>query len=51
MESECLFSMSEDNAQLKTQALVHLLKELKKGENCGESYSEEDVARILDIEV
>lgn len=46
------FSVTEDNAQLvKARALTRLLKELEQGENCGQSYSEEEAARILDVEL
>lgn len=44
------FSVTEDNAQLvKARALTRLLKELEEGENCEQTYSEEEVARLLGI--
>ena len=45
------FAVTEDNAELvKAKALTRLLKELKQGEYCAESYSEEETARILGVD-
>lgn len=45
------FSVTEDNAQLvKARALVRLMKELERGENCEQTYSEEEAARLLGVE-
>ena len=46
------FAVTEDNAELvKAKALTRLLKELKQGEDCAESYSEEETARILGVDL
>lgn len=46
------FAVTEDNAEIvKAKALSRLLKELKQGEDCTESYSEEEAARILGVEL
>lgn len=39
------------NVQIeKTRALVQLVKALEQGENCEQSYSEEEAARLLGID-
>ncbi len=46
------FPVTEDNAELvKSKALARLLRELKQGEDCTESYSEEEAARLLGVEL
>lgn len=46
------FAVTEDNAELvKAKALTRLLRELKQGEDCMESYSEEEAARILGVDL
>jgi len=46
------FSVTEDNAQyVKARALARLMKELEQGENCEQTYSEEEAARFLGVEV
>lgn len=43
-------SITEEHAQLaKARALTRLLEELELGENCEQTYSEEEVARLLGI--
>lgn len=45
------FQVTEDNAEIvKAKALARLMKELKKGDDCAEAYSEEDAMRILGID-
>lgn len=44
------FQVTEDNAEIvKAKAMTRLMKELKKGDDCTEVYSEEDAMRILGI--
>ena len=46
------FAVTEDNAELvKAKALTRLLKGLEQGEDCAESYSEEETARILGVDL
>lgn len=43
---------SRPNAQyVKARALVRLMKELEQGENCEQTYSEEEAARFLGIPI
>ena len=45
------FPVTEENAELvKAKALSRLMKELEKGDDCTESYAEEDAIRILGID-
>ena len=45
------FAVTEENAELvKAKALSRLIKELQKGDECTESYSEEEALRLLGIE-
>ena len=44
------FSVTEDNADnMKANALINLMKELKIGMHCSESYSEEETKQILGL--
>ena len=45
------FQVTEDNAEVvKAKALARLMKELKKGDDCTEAYSEKDAMRMLGID-
>ena len=45
------FQVTEDNAEIvKAKSMTRLMKELKKGDDCTEVYSEEDAMRILGID-
>ena len=45
------FAVTEENAELvKAKALSRLMKELQKGDECAESYSEEEALRLLGVE-
>ena len=45
------FAVTEENAELvKAKALSRLMKELQKGDECTESYSEEEALRLLGVE-
>ncbi len=46
------FQVTEDNAEIvKAKALTRLMRELKKGDDCAEVYSEEDTLRLLGVEL
>lgn len=45
------FQVTENNAELvKAKAMTRLMKELKKGDDCTEVYSEEEAMRILGVD-
>ena len=45
------FPVTEENAELiRAKALSRLMKELKAGDDCAESVSEEEAMRILEVE-
>ena len=45
------FAVTEENAEVvKAKALSRLMRELQKGDECAESYSEEDAMRLLGVE-
>lgn len=45
------FQVTENNAELiRAKAMARLLKELKKGDDCAETYSEEEAMRILGVD-
>ena len=45
------FAVTEENAELvKAKALSRLMKELLKGDECTESYSEEEALRLLEAQ-
>lgn len=45
------FQVTENNAELiRAKAMTRLMKELKKGDDCTEVYSEEEAMRILGVD-
>lgn len=45
------FQVTENNAELiRAKAMTRLMKELKKGDDCTEVYSEEETMRILGVD-
>lgn len=45
------FQVTENNAELvKAKAMTRLMKELKKGDDCTEVYSEEEAMHILGVD-
>ena len=45
------FQVTENNAELvKAKAMTRLMKELKRGDDCTEVYSEEEAMRILGVD-
>ena len=46
------FPVTEGNAEIvRTKSLTRLMKELQKGDDCAESYTEEEALRMLGAEL
>ena len=46
------FPVTEENAEIvKAKALSRLMKELQKGDDCTESYDEDEALRMLGVEL